>query len=79
MSAVLVCSVPFDLSSGSPVCPSPGVVSSVDLSVIAGAYSTSLDPVIAVEAFGSGLVIAGVPLVLVMCLRIVLSSFFGKH
>ena len=77
MSQILICSTNFVITPGlPPSCPFPGVLSSVDISVFVGVSSTTIDPIIALQAFGSRLVIAGIPLLIALVGRIVVASIF---
>lgn len=82
MTQILICSGSFVITPGlPPSCSSPGVLSAVDLSLFVGVSSINPDPTLCLQAFGSGLVILGVPLIVVMVCRIVVAAIFkvGDH
>ncbi len=79
MASILVCSVPFTIISGIPTCVGPGILSTVDLSLFVGTYSATPDPVICLQAFASGFIIA-TPLMIVSFVgRIFLAPLFYRY
>ena len=69
---VIVCDLPLTVSGSSWTCP--GNLASYALPVPVAFDVNQLDPVVIVEAFGSGFIIAGIPFLTVFCARILISQ-----